>query len=92
MGNSKCRDDQNNGLQPAQWNYQAKQKQKMINPAENMQEPQIHKPQRRLEPSRIKPYQPRVTSELKGPNHATGGKESDHGHHAQSQPLERRMN
>ena len=61
---------------------------RVVDPVQDVEEPQLDESQGGLVPSRIEPDQARITGVLEGANNATGRQEPKDGDHSQRQPPE----
>ena len=64
----------------------------MIGAAQNVQEPELHEPQRRLVPAWIEPHQARIAWVLEGALGTGRRLVAKHSDHAEAKARERRMN
>src|SRR5215470_1803791 len=85
MRKGECGDDYDERAETPERDYKAQQEQQMIGPVQDVEEPRLDKPQRRLAPTRVEPDHARIASELEGANNSACRQEPHYSHHAQSQ-------
>ena len=84
-------DDGDERSQSTERDDEAEQKQQVIDPVEDVVEPELDELQRRLVPARIQPHQARVADDLEGAHGAARRQEPKNGHRPQSQSSEPRL-
>ncbi len=77
---------------PAERDDQAEEKQQMVGAAQDMFEPHLHEPPGGLVPLRIQAHQPGIAFVLERADRAVRQDVAQHGHHAQAQTSELRVN
>ena len=92
MRHGESRDDQNQPADAPERDDETQQEQQVVDPVQDVREPQGDEPQRGLVPSRIEPDEPQVAPVFERANGAVRWQEPHHGEHAQRQALEPGVN
>ena len=91
MPDSEGRDDEHERPEAAERDHQAEQEQQVIGSVQDVEEAQLHEPQRRLMPPGIEPDDPRISRQLERPFDAAGRAEAQSRHHPNAQPRQGRF-
>src|SRR6185503_6150018 len=76
MSDGERRDNRDEGTDPSKRDHQAKDEQQVIEPVENVLEPQRGEAKGRLVPARVEAHEARIAGVLKGPLGAPSRKEA----------------